>query len=259
MRHDVIGMKDYVASDNRPVDKCVADVEACDIYIIIVAWRYGFVPIQDNEEGLSITEMEYRSATANGKPRLAFLLDENAAWPPSAMDSAKRSGDHGWRVNALRDRLNKAHTCSIFTTPEHLANLVSASVTNTIAEMQAVGDATISPEDFLGVVSESEASFAPTIEHDIQAAATNAGFRRAPRNSAEPSLGTGWKARSRPSRGVLRLAKDRRRRLASGTTLALSMVASGKPLRILAHQLVGGITVARATDTDAWMGGGTPE
>jgi hypothetical protein len=175
MRHDVIGMEDYVASDNRPVDKCVADVEACDIYIIIVAWRYGFVPTQDNEEGLSITEMEYRSATANGKPRLAFLLDENTAWPPTAMDSAARKGDRGRRVNALRDRLSEVRTRSIFSTPEHLANLVSASVTNTIAEMQAVDDATISPEDFLGVVSEFEASFAPTIEQEIQAAATNAG------------------------------------------------------------------------------------
>ena len=42
--HDVGAMEDYVATDQRPVDKCLADVAACDIYVGILAWRYGYVP-----------------------------------------------------------------------------------------------------------------------------------------------------------------------------------------------------------------------
>ena len=42
MHHDVICMEDYVATDQRPLDKCLADVSACEIYVGIFALRYGF-------------------------------------------------------------------------------------------------------------------------------------------------------------------------------------------------------------------------
>jgi Domain of unknown function (DUF4062) len=48
--HDAIAMEDYVATDRRPLQKCLADVAACDGYIGIFAWRYGFVPEADNSE-----------------------------------------------------------------------------------------------------------------------------------------------------------------------------------------------------------------
>jgi len=44
MRHDVIAMEDYIATDKKPLDKCLADVAQCDIYIGIYAWRYGNIP-----------------------------------------------------------------------------------------------------------------------------------------------------------------------------------------------------------------------
>jgi hypothetical protein len=31
MGHDAIAMEDYVATDQRPLDKCLADVARCDI------------------------------------------------------------------------------------------------------------------------------------------------------------------------------------------------------------------------------------
>ena len=47
---DVIAMEDYVATDTRPVDRCLADVEGSDVYIGIFGWRYGYVPPHDNPE-----------------------------------------------------------------------------------------------------------------------------------------------------------------------------------------------------------------
>src|SRR5688572_17930731 len=93
MRHDVIAMEDYVAMDQRPLDKCLADVAKCDIYIGIFAWRYGYIP--PNQER-SITELEFREAVRTGKPRLLFLLHEEAAWPRKLMDP------DGKRIEALR-------------------------------------------------------------------------------------------------------------------------------------------------------------
>ena len=53
----VIGMEDYVASDERPLQKCLRDVAGCDVYVGIFAHRYGFVPIEDNPESKSVTEL----------------------------------------------------------------------------------------------------------------------------------------------------------------------------------------------------------
>ena len=55
----VVAMENYVACDERPVNKCLDDVEKCDVYIGLFAWRYGFIP---NGHEYSITNLEYRKA-----------------------------------------------------------------------------------------------------------------------------------------------------------------------------------------------------
>src|SRR5215475_1687008 len=78
MGHLDVAMEYYVAEDQRPVDRCLSDVESCDLYIGVFAWRYGWKPTVNNPKNRSITEMEYRQA--EGKPRLIFLLSEDHAW-----------------------------------------------------------------------------------------------------------------------------------------------------------------------------------
>ena len=77
--HDVIAMEDYVATDQRPLAKCLEDVAISDVYIGILAHRYGYVPTHENPERRSITELEYRHAQAKRKPCLVFLLDPEAS------------------------------------------------------------------------------------------------------------------------------------------------------------------------------------
>jgi hypothetical protein len=36
-------MEQYIAEGSKPVDRCKADVRETP-YVIIVAWRYGYVP-----------------------------------------------------------------------------------------------------------------------------------------------------------------------------------------------------------------------
>ena len=71
-------MEDYVAAEKRPLAKCVEDVAEADIYIGVFAWRYGYIPKEDNPESLSITELEYRAAGEHRKERLIFLLRDDA-------------------------------------------------------------------------------------------------------------------------------------------------------------------------------------
>ena len=128
MRYDVIAMEDYVATDERPLDKCLADVASCDLYVGIFAWRYGYIPDQDNPERRSITELEYRKAGEEDIPRLIFLLAEDALWPRQYMDEVTGDGERGQKIKSLRQELMAAHTLQFFKSPEELAGQVATSV-----------------------------------------------------------------------------------------------------------------------------------
>ncbi len=128
MRHDVIAMEDYVATDHRPTEKCLADVAASDLYVGLFAWRYGYIPFEMNSEHKSITELEYRKAVETGKTCLTFLLDEEASWSRKMMDEVTGEGYRGECIKALRQELAQEKLVSFFRAPEHLASLVSAAV-----------------------------------------------------------------------------------------------------------------------------------
>jgi len=132
LRHDVIAMEDYVASDSRPLDKCLADVAGCDLYIGILAFAYGHVPAEANPRGRSITELEYRKAVDSGVPALVFLLKDGAAWPTDRLDAIGGS-DHGSRIAALRAELMASHVTGFFEDAQELARLASVAVQQALA------------------------------------------------------------------------------------------------------------------------------
>src|SRR5512144_1159261 len=107
MGHDVIGMEQYVAEGSKPVDRCKADVRSVDAYVIIVAWRYGYVPgrTASPPDNRSITEIELAEAQDSGKPVLAFLLDPEAPWPPNRVDAMGAETNAGEDISRLRSRL----------------------------------------------------------------------------------------------------------------------------------------------------------
>jgi hypothetical protein len=138
--HSAVAMEDYVAADQRPLDKCLADVAACDIYIGIFAWRYGYVPEQGNPDQKSITELEYRKAVELKKPRLLFLLEEGAHWSPPLMDAFTGDNQQGQRIKELRAELVKELLAGCFSGTDQLAALVSAAVARWFDEQRQQSD-----------------------------------------------------------------------------------------------------------------------
>jgi hypothetical protein len=130
--HDVKAMEDYVATDQRPAEKCVADVASADLYLGIFAWRYGYVPeeYEDKPNTLSVTELEYRGAIDHRKHCLIFLVEEDAPWSGTAMDSNSGENNSGTRIKRLKQKVAKQHLASFFKSPDHLAKLASAAVAN---------------------------------------------------------------------------------------------------------------------------------
>jgi hypothetical protein len=67
-RYEVDCMEKYTAFDQRPLLRCLADVAAADVYVLLIAHRYGYRPPENNPQRRSITQLEYEEASRHGKP-----------------------------------------------------------------------------------------------------------------------------------------------------------------------------------------------
>jgi serine/threonine-protein kinase len=143
LEHQAIAMENYVASDRRPVDKCLQDVKRCDAYIGIFAWRYGVIP---NGYDRSITHLEYEAAKQAGIPCLILLLDEDTPWPPKYM----ANGEERQKILQLRYELKQDHLVSFFKNADELSGLVSAAVGNLILISGRSSIKFIKPEELVG-------------------------------------------------------------------------------------------------------------
>jgi hypothetical protein len=119
-RYDVECMEKYTAFDQRPLDRCLADVAATDVYVLLIAHRYGYRPLENNPQRRSITQLEYEQASRHNKPRLVFTVDRKQLWLPDWIDG----GDDAADLAAFRAEVETTHGVNRFTTSDQLASLV---------------------------------------------------------------------------------------------------------------------------------------
>jgi hypothetical protein len=92
-------------------------VEEADVYIGILAHRYGTIPTGYER---SITEMEYNRAVELDKPRLIFLIHEDH--PLRAADVEPGPGAD--KLKALKARIGEDRVAVFFKSPEDLRSHV---------------------------------------------------------------------------------------------------------------------------------------
>lgn len=163
--YDVDWMERYAARDDRPKAACESDVAKADYYVGIFAWRYGYVPEDNNPEGRSITELEYRAAGAASKPRFIFLLDNNAPWSSKHRD-AEQEPDKGQRIRDLRNTLTKEQWAGFFHSPDNLAKNVLVSLFQYEATKRAED---VKPLNDVQSAAEFGPSFLPNIGAQMDA------------------------------------------------------------------------------------------
>ena len=117
-------MERYPAFDERPLDKCLLDVGACDFYVLLIAHRYGFVPTTDNPGAKSITQLEYKHAKHCAKPCLVFTVDQAHAWPPRSIERGRTAK----KRDAFRKAVGLEHGIATFATPDNLVGQVLSAV-----------------------------------------------------------------------------------------------------------------------------------
>ena len=130
-QHQVV--HSYRPDSDSVRDSCLADVDTCDLYVLIVGHRYGFQPPQDNPEGLSITQLEFRRAAQAGKPRIALLRTSIPDIALSDMEDPQK-----WaRVRAFRDEVAAAVRAAEFGDLRELVQGLSTGVAAGVEKIQA--------------------------------------------------------------------------------------------------------------------------
>src|SRR5262249_42937585 len=115
-----VDMVDFGSQPGGASGVSIGEVALADIFVGILAHRYGYVPENASK---SVTEQEYDEAVRLRVPRLMYLVDPNFDWPPELVEEDKTAQE---RLAKFKERVEKNEVRSLFTTPENLAEQVTA-------------------------------------------------------------------------------------------------------------------------------------
>jgi nucleoid-associated protein YgaU len=110
--------RDWGARETRSCDECRATVLGCDVLVVLVAHRYGWVPpVKQGGDGkTSITWWEVRWAREHGLPVLAYLVKDDFPWPPDKIEGLT-SPEAMQRLAEFKAELRQS-VVGFFTTPD---------------------------------------------------------------------------------------------------------------------------------------------
>src|ERR1035438_10151676 len=94
-------MEDWTAASQEPTTFCQNIIDGCDLCVLLVARRRGFVPPGGNR---SITQIEYDHVIHRGMDVLVFMLDDNALWHRTYDDL-----DRDTEILRWRQKLSEKH------------------------------------------------------------------------------------------------------------------------------------------------------
>jgi tetratricopeptide (TPR) repeat protein len=125
-----VDMADFGAGGTDATTVSKAEVAASDVFVLVVAWRYGYIPACATR---SITHQEYDAARDLGLPTFVFLADPATAaddGPQALFPARVRDPEHARQLAQFRALLADPdrHTFETFTTPEDLSSKVVTSL-----------------------------------------------------------------------------------------------------------------------------------
>ena len=108
-----IFMETLTAADATTVGKSLAMVDEADIYLGIIAHRYGTIPPGCH---VSVTEQEYNHAVTTGKKRLLFIMHDDHYVKAKDVDT----GDSASKLETFKERLQSDRVPAYFLNPDDL-------------------------------------------------------------------------------------------------------------------------------------------
>jgi hypothetical protein len=132
-------MMEHLTAENRnAVETSLRMVEEADVYLGILAYRYGTIP---KGYDISITEMEFNRAVELGKPWLVFFMHKDH---PVLGDDVE-TGPGAEKLKALKDRIGEARVAAFFKSPEDIRSHVVEALTKLAKQFETAeaGDAAV--------------------------------------------------------------------------------------------------------------------
>ena len=130
-RHEVV--HSYRPDSDTVRDSCLADVDTCDLYVLILGHRYGAQPADSNPQGLSITHLEFRRAGQSRKPRIALLRTSIPDVSLSEMEDPRKAA----LVLAFREEVSREVRPALFHDESGLIQGLSTGVQAELAKRSA--------------------------------------------------------------------------------------------------------------------------
>ena len=129
-------MENLTAEDASAVDVSLRMVADADVYLGILAYRYGTIP---KGYDVSITELEYDRAVELNKPRLIFFIHKDHQ---VTIDDVE-TGPAADKLKALKERIGDTRVAAWFKSPEDLRGDVVEALTKLRETLDAgkTGDA----------------------------------------------------------------------------------------------------------------------
>jgi hypothetical protein len=103
------------------LDTCLSQVKEASYFILLLGWRYGYVP--DGSE-LSIIELEFNAAVEAGILRFCFVIDDRHPVSPRHVET----GEGAEKLRRFKARVESEHVVARFTTPDDLARQLITSI-----------------------------------------------------------------------------------------------------------------------------------
>ena len=131
-KFELISMEGYVAENITPVERCLQDVASCEIYILILARRYGYIPVDNvvNPKRYSITQLEYETAHQKGKQVLVFIGNEQIDFTEDSDEDLQVRNEKREKLKIFKQQVrtyNLTHP-EPFVSPDSLTIQVSESL-----------------------------------------------------------------------------------------------------------------------------------
>jgi hypothetical protein len=104
MGHIPVGMEMFSAGDEEQWELIKRQIDDSDYYLVILAHSYGSM-----DGKISYTEKEYDYAISSKLPALGFVIDKDAPWPSSKMetDNVKKAALEKFKQKVMRKIVNK--------------------------------------------------------------------------------------------------------------------------------------------------------
>ena len=128
---NVLGMEQFGARKETPLETCINEVQRSDIYVGIIAQRLGSIEPNSNK---SYTQLEYEKAVNLDKEILIYLIDEkNALIHPQHNDY----GEKHEQLNNFKQLLKEKHTVDFFRDPKDIIGKLKSRLSDILTDAQS--------------------------------------------------------------------------------------------------------------------------